>query len=139
MKQKKCASGAHGVNAAGGGKCGLTRANTARMNPGRTSSEFETAVFLPATGAGALLDLSADDVEVVAADAAEGGAPAFPFKAGVIATVIIQPEAEEEHGDKQAVNDGGDLQAHGEGFEEGGTAGEGPARNADGGVATFGF
>jgi hypothetical protein len=78
----------------------------------RRTLKFKAAVFLSATGAGPVLHLSANHIQVIATDAAERGPAAFPFEAGVVATVIIQPEAEEERGDEQAVNESGDLQAH---------------------------
>lgn len=81
-------------------------------------SKLEAAVFLSATGAGAVLHLAAHDIHMVATHAAERCPAALTLKAGVVAAVIIQPKAEEERGDEQAENESGNLQAHGEGERE---------------------
>src|SRR3954468_20410939 len=78
----------------------------------RRTLKFKAAVFLSATRTGPVLHFAANHIQVVATHAAERGPAAFPFEAGVITAVIIQPEAEEERGDEQAVNESGDLQAH---------------------------
>jgi hypothetical protein len=67
--------------------------------------KLKPTVGLVAFGAGPLLHFAAEHVEMVATQAAKRGAPAFTLETGVIATVIVEPEAEEEHGDQKTVND----------------------------------
>jgi len=85
----------------------------------RRTLKFQAGVGLAAFGAGPLLHFAADDIEVVATQAAKRGAAAFALEAGVVAVVVVEPEAEEERGDQETVDDGGDLQTHETGSEKG--------------------
>jgi hypothetical protein len=71
----------------------------------RKGSELKAAVRLIAFGASPLLHFAAEHVEVVATQAAKRGAATFAFEARVVAAVVVKPEAEEERGDQEAVDD----------------------------------
>ncbi len=82
----------------------------------RKTLELEPAVFLSASGTTPLLNFTAHDIQVITTNAAKRGSSTLAFKASVVPMVIVQPESEKESGHQQAVNNGGDLQAHGMGF-----------------------
>jgi hypothetical protein len=60
--------------------------------------------LLSAPGTGLLLHFAADDIQVVAVDAAKRGATTLSLKARMFATVIIKPEGEKNRGNKQTIN-----------------------------------
>jgi hypothetical protein len=72
-------------------------------------SEFrlkaEPAIVLLATGAGAGVDLAADEIEVVAAHAAKRSAPAFALKAGMIAAIVVEPKAKKHGCDQRTIDE----------------------------------
>jgi hypothetical protein len=98
--------------------------------------KLKPAVFLPTLRAKGILHITSNDVEVVAADTAKRRPAPFTLKTGVVTMVIIQPEAEKEHGNQQAVDDGSDLQAHEMDFRKGGVAQASPKGNRDNDPAT---
>ncbi len=66
--------------------------------------KLKPAVFLTALRTDGILHLTANDIQVVATNAAKRSPATFTLKPGMVAMVIIQPEAEEEGRDQQAVD-----------------------------------
>lgn len=69
-------------------------------------------VYLPALRAGGPGVLALHGVEVAAAYALKGYVTALGLEAGVVAAVIVNPEAEKEGGNEEAVDDRGGDEIH---------------------------
>ena len=72
---------------------------------GEITLKAQAVIVLLATRAGAGVHLTADEIEVVTADAAKGSTPAFALKAGMIAVIIIEPKANKHGCDQRAVDE----------------------------------
>jgi hypothetical protein len=75
--------------------------------------KLEPVVILPTSRASPFLHFTTHYIEVIAPNAAKRGSTTLALKAGVIAAIIIEPQAKEERGHQKAVDERGDLQAHG--------------------------
>jgi hypothetical protein len=72
----------------------------------------KTAIFLPTMRARAGLHLTTDDIQVIAPHTAKRSAPAFPLKAGMIAAIVVKPQANKNGRNQQTVDERNDLQTH---------------------------
>lgn len=65
--------------------------------------EAQSLVFASATGAAGTGVLALDGVKVAALDALERNMPALGLEAGVVAPIIIDPQAQENPGNEEAI------------------------------------
>lgn len=80
-----------------------------RIRPGGAGLELQSVVFDCAAGARGTRMLALDGVKVAAFNALKGYMPTLGLKAGVIATIVVDPQAQENPCDKEAIHDrGGD-------------------------------
>jgi hypothetical protein len=69
------------------------------------NSKFQPRILVVAMRTFADFDAGRRRVKVFAGNAVKGNPAAFAFKARVIATVIVKPQAKKHRRDKQAVDD----------------------------------
>ena len=65
----------------------------------------QAVIVLLATGASTGVDLTTDDIKVIAAATAKGRTPAFALKAGMIAPIIVEPKANKHGCDQRTVDE----------------------------------
>jgi len=75
------------------------------VGSGELTLKPKRAIVLLTTRAGASVDLTADEIEVVAADAAKRSTSAFALKAGMIAAIVVEPKANKHGCDQRAVDE----------------------------------
>jgi hypothetical protein len=89
-----------------------TREGDKSVAPPYSCSKLQAVVFLPTFRADRLRVLTLHGIEMRATHAAERNMPTLGLEAGVVAAIIVNPEAEKKGGDEEAVNDRGGDEIH---------------------------
>ena len=69
--------------------------------------------------------LALNGVEVAATHALEGNVTLLRLETRVVATIVIDPQAEEERGDEETIDDRGGDEIHARGRKDGNAGGDG--------------